>query len=342
MNVTETLSRLAAAAQPSGLEESQAAILAELARPYADEVYFDALGNLICHKKGPGKRMMIPAHMDVIGFMVTYIDDRGFLRFTPVGGHVPGELVGATVKGENGVRGSIWPDDTVASDATFTGLDMSDLYLDIGAASREEAARLAPIGSYFTFDARTVETKSGTLLTPYADNLAGCLVLLLAMERIRSPKNDLYFVFTVQEEVGLRGGKAAAWQLAPEVGIAVDVTDTGDAPNSPAVGRMAVRLGQGPTIKYKDSSLLCNPQVVAHLHQAAKLAGVACQNEVLPAGGTDAGAMQRSRGGVLSGAISLPCRNIHTPGEVVSLSDLESAANLLTAAAELEFSAQEF
>lgn len=342
MNFTELQRKLAEAAQPSGLEQSQGAILAELARPYADEVYFDAIGNLICHKKGPGKRMMIPAHMDVIGFMVTDVDDRGFLRFTPVGGHVPGELLGVVVKGESGVRGSIWADDSVPADATFHSLDMSDLYIDIGAGDRAEAEALAPIGSYFTFDAETCETRDGTLLTPYGDNLAGCLVLLAAMERIRTPKNDLYFVFTVQEEVGLRGGKAAAWRLAPEVGIAVDVTDTGDAPNSPVAGRMAVRLGAGPTIKYKDSSLLCNPQVIAHLKKAAAAAGVAVQNEVLAAGGTDAGAIQRSRGGVLTGAVSLPCRNIHTPGEVVSLSDLEGAAALLAAAAELEFSTQEY
>ena len=141
----------------------------------------------------------------------------------------------------------------------------------------------------------------------------------------------------LQEEVGLRGAKAAAWSIAPDVGIAVDVTDTGDAPCAPEVGRMAVKVGAGPTIKYKDSSLLCNPQVIAHLIKSAKKAGVAYQNEVLVAGGTDAGAMQRSRGGVLSGAVSLPCRNIHNPGEVVSLSDLEGAAKLIAAAAELEF-----
>ena len=337
MNYVEVLKKLAAVAQPSGLEQPQAAVLAELAKPFVDEVYTDALGNLICHKKGPGKKMMLPAHMDVIGFMVTYIDEKGFLRFAPVGGHTSGEILGAVVKGENGIRGSIWADDTVPADATCNSLDKTDMYIDIGASCKEEAEKLAPIGSYFTFDAEVTDTGFGTVMMPYADNLAGCAVLLGAMEQIREPKNDLYFVFSVQEEVGLRGAKAAAWSIAPHVGIAVDVTDTGDAPCAPEVGRMAVKVGAGPTIKYKDSSLLCNPQVIAHLIKSAKKAGVAYQNEVLVAGGTDAGAMQRSRGGVLSGAVSLPCRNIHNPGEVVSLSDLEGAAKLIAAAAELEF-----
>ena len=337
MNYVEILKKLTAVAQPSGLEKPQAEVLAELAKPYVDEVYTDMLGNVICHKKGPGKKMMIPAHMDVIGFMVTYIDQQGFLRFAPVGGHVPGEILGAVVKGENGIRGSIWADDTVAPEVTVRSLDMTDMYIDIGAADKAEAEKLAPVGTYFTFDAETVDTGCGTVLTPYADNLAGCAVLLGAMEMIREPRNDLYFVFSVQEEVGLRGAKAAAWSIAPDVGIAVDVTDTGDAPCCPEVGRMTVKLGGGPTIKYKDSSLLCNPQVIAHLIKAANKAGVVCQNEVLVMGGTDAGAMQRSRGGVLSGAVSLPCRNIHTPGEVVSLADLEGAAKVIAAAAELEF-----
>lgn len=337
MNYVEILKKLTAVAQPSGLEKPQADVLAELAKPYVDEIYTDALGNLICHKKGPGKKMMIPAHMDVIGFMVTFIDEHGFVRFAPVGGHTSGEILGAVVKGENGIRGSIWADDTVPGDVTVRSLDMTDLYIDIGAADKEEAEKLAPIGSYFTFAAETVDTGFGTVLTPYADNLAGCAVLLGAMELIREPKNDLYFVFSVQEEVGLRGAKASAWSISPDVGIAVDVTDTGDAPCCPEVGRMDVKLGAGPTIKFKDSSLLCNPQVIAHLKKAAEKAGVVCQNEVLVAGGTDAGAMQRSRGGVLSGAVSLPCRNIHTPGEVVSLADLEGAAKVIAAAAELEF-----
>ena len=337
MNYVEILKKLTAVAQPSGLEHPQAQVLAELAKPYVDEIYTDAVGNLICHKKGPGKKMMLCAHMDVIGFMVTFIDQRGFLRFAPVGYHISGEILGAMVKGENGIRGSIWADDTVSADVTMNDLDKTDLYIDIGAADKAEAEQLAPIGSYFTFATATEDTGFGTVMTPYADNLAGCIVLLDAMKRIREPKNDLYFVFSSQEEVGLRGAKAAAWSIAPDVGICVDVTDIGDAPCCPEIGRMAVKVGAGPAIKYKDGSLLCNPQVIAHLIKSAAKVDVACQNEVLVAGGTDAGAMQRSRGGVLSGGVSLPCRNLHASGEVVSLSDMEGAAKVIAAAAELEF-----
>ena len=213
------------------------------------------------------------------------------------------------------------------------------MWIDIGAESREEAEKLVSVGdpvalrSNFRFLGANRFSSKGT------DDKIGAFIVAETMRALAKRKLNVavYGVGTVQEEVGLRGAKAAAWSIAPDVGIAVDVTDTGDAPCAPEVGRMAVKVGAGPTVKYKDSSLLCNPQVIAHLIKSAKKAGVAYQNEVLVAVGTDAGAMQRSRGGVLSGAVSLPCRNIHNPGEVVSLSDLEGAAKLIAAAAELEF-----
>lgn len=338
LNVFELQEKLVACALPSGFESRQAKVLAELAKPYVDEVTIDTLGNVICHKKGPGKKLMMPAHMDVIGFMVTFIDKRGYLRFEPLGGHMAGALPATPVVFENGAHGVIFADAEAGfGKKNLTDIDIHDLYIDIGAADRAEAEKLCPVGSVCTFDCAPAEIAGGCMMTPYADNLSSCVALLIAMSEVKTPANDLYFVFSVQEEVGCRGAKAAAWHIDPDFGIALDVTRTGDAPSDAENTRMAVRVGAGPTVKVKDSSLLCNPQVIAHLRAAAKKARIPYQDEVLPAGGTDSAAMQRTREGILSGCVSIPTRNIHTPGEIVSIKDVQQAGKLIAAACELGF-----
>ena len=184
----------------------------------------------------------------------------------------------------------------------------------------------------------TLTEQEGNLMTPYADDLSACIALLMTMEQLKdeTPVNDLYFVFTVQEEVGLRGAKAAAWEVNPDLGIAVDVTRTGDTPADLKGQRMQVALGKGPTVKRKDSSVQCNPQVVELLEKAAKAAKIPFQTEVLLAGGTDTAAVQKSRSGVLSGCVSIPCRNIHAPAEIVSIKDVENVSRLLAAVAQTE------
>ena len=339
VNILELQKKLTAVALPSGFEKPQGEVLMELAKPLVDEVWRDALGNVYCHRKGPGKKIIFPAHMDVIGLMVTFVDDHGFLRFEPVGGHSPAGLIGTTVRLESGVRGSVWPDATAQVEKHGYGeVDIHDLFIDIGASSKEEAEKLAPIGSLCVFDTQSVEIAGGNLMSPYADDLTACIALLMAMEELQGKerKNDLYFVFTVQEEVGLRGAKAAAWEVDPDLGIAVDVTRTGDTPGEIDGQRMRVALGKGPTVKRKDSSVQCNPQVVELLEKAAKAAKIPFQTEVLLAGGTDTAAVQKSRAGVLAGCVSIPCRNIHSPGEIVNLKDVENVGKLLAAVAQTE------
>ena len=170
------------------------------------------------------------------------------------------------------------------------------------------------------------------LLSPYCDDLIACAALLSAMSQVEKSENDLYFVFTVQEEVGLRGAATAAYAIDPDFGVCMDVTRTGDNPSEKA--KMVVKLGAGPTIKIKDASLLCNPQVIAHLREAAKEGDVPYQDEVLTAGGTDSAAIQKTRGGVLSGCISIPCRYIHSQNEMVSLKDVEQSARLMALCAQ--------
>ncbi len=330
INIVETQKKLVAAALPSGFEQNVGEVLAELARPFVDEVYTDALGNVICHKKGEGKRLMMPAHMDTIGVMATYIEDGGFIRFTGIGGLTPISMLGVPVRFESGVCGCVrMAKQNELLDKPADSIKLSDLYIDIGAKDKEEAEKLVKIGDVAVYNSPVVEIAGGNLMTPYADDLISCVVLLLAMEQLKDKKskNDLYFVFSTQEEVGLRGAMTAAYHIDPYMGIAVDVCSTGDTPTSTV--KMAVKVGAGPTVKIKDGSLICNPQAVAHLRKAAEEIGVQYQDEILISGGTDSGAMQKARGGVYAGCISIPTRHIHSPCEIINLKDVEQAGKLL-------------
>ena len=172
----------------------------------------------------------------------------------------------------------------------------------------------------------------GRIFSPYLDDRIACAVLLMAMERLKNTENDLYFVFTVQEEVGLRGARTAAYGVAPDYGIAVDVTDSDDIPSAPhACSSVA---GKGAAIKVMDSSVICHPSVVAKLEKLALTGNIPCQKDILRFGGTDAGAIHQSRAGVYIGGISIPTRYVHTPLEVADLGDVEACAALVAAFAQ--------
>ena len=331
IDILKTFTHLQSVARPSGFESPCAQAIAELAGPYCDEVKIDTLGNVICHKKGPGKRLMMAAHMDVIGLIITHIDKKGFLRFGALGGFVPYRLIGARMKLENGMGGSVWCDEKAMEEKKLEEISLNDLYLDIGAESEESARKLVQVGDVAMYEGEP-QQMGQMLLSPYCDDLIACAALLSAMSQVEKSENDLYFVFTVQEEVGLRGAATAAYAIDPDFGVCMDVTRTGDNPSEKA--KMVVKLGAGPTIKIKDVSLLCNPQVIAHLREAAKEGDVPYQDEVLTAGGTDSAAIQKTRGGVLSGCISIPCRYIHSQNEMVSLKDVEQSARLMALCAQ--------
>lgn len=320
--------QLVEAALPSGFERGVGKGLAELAAPFADEVGADALGNVICRKKGTGDKIMLAAHMDVIGFMVTFIDEKGYLRFETIGGHTPAFLHRTPIRFENGLHGVImcenWADE---SKKNLNDIRLNSLYIDIGAGSREEAEKLVSIGDVAVFSGEPCE-QNGMVLTPYADNLVSCIVLLKTMEALKSSPYDLYFVFTAQEEVGLRGAGTAAYGIHPDMAIAVDICGTGDT-LSQSDAYLDVKLGKGATVKIRDASLICNPQVVEFLRKGAERASVPYQDEILLSGGTDAGSIQRVHGGILSGGVSIPTRNTHSPREIYSLNDVEGAVKIL-------------
>lgn len=327
MDIFELTGRLNAAHGPSGDEAGIREVIADLARPYADEITADTMGNLIVHKKGEGPRVMFAAHMDSIGFIVTHIEKEGFLRVGRLGGIAPKEMIYTPVRFKNGARGVVVPEEK----ADFSKLKGDECYLDIGAKDEKEAKSMVKVGDTAVYDSPCFQNGC-KVVSPYLDNRISCAVLLSALAEIRENTNDLYFVFTAQEEVGLRGARTAAWAIDPDYGVAVDVTDVDDTPGSEKYG--TVQLGKGAAIKLMDSSVICHPAMVQKLDEAAKAHGIPTQKDVMRAGGTDAGAIHTTRMGVLTGGISVPCRYIHTPVEMADLNDAKACAELVAVFAQ--------
>ena len=331
MDILKTLDKLNAAFGPSGREEGVAAVIAELAKPYCDEISTDVMGNLICHKKGPGKKIMFAAHMDSLGCMVTHIEKEGQLRFGSIGWLPAKELIGTPVRFENGLKGVIHCNEMEDEGK----VKIEDLYIDIGAEDEKDARKYVRPGDMCVYDGRSEMLANNRICASYTDDRSGCVVLLMAMERLKKSVNDLYFVFTTQEEVGLRGAKTAAFGVAPDYGIAVDVTGADDVPKS--MHSCSSSTGKGAAIKVKDSSILCSPAVNAILVELAEKNKIPYQMDVLTGGGTDAGAMHLTMEGVPTSGISIPCKFCHCPQEIVSADDMESCARLCEAFAEYEF-----
>lgn len=326
MELTEILCMLDSAHGPSGDEGDIRAVIHQLARPWADEITSDVMGNLVARKKGSGPKVMFAAHMDSIGFIVTHIEKEGFLRVGKLGGISPKDVLNTPVRFKNGVRGVL-----VAEEKAEDKLKLEDCYLDIGARDEEQARSLVQVGDTAVYDTAVTEI-NGRVISPYLDDRIACAILLKAMEQAGPCENDLYFVFTVQEEVGTRGAKTAAWAVEPDYGIAVDVTDVDDTPGSEKYG--TCKLGRGAAVKVMDSSVICHPEVVKALEQCAQDKGIAVQRDIIRAGGTDAGPIHVTRTGVRTGGISIPCRYIHTPTEMADLADVQSCVDLAVAFAQ--------
>ena len=324
MDTFELIAKLTAVFGPSGQEGSIVQVISDLARPYADEINTDTLGNLIVHKKGDGPKLMIAAHMDTIGLVVTYFEEDGSLRFGKLGGISPKEIRNTPVHFANGITGCV----KVHGKADEEKLTLDDLYLDIGAGNREEAQSMVRLGDTAVY--ATVASKAGNrIISPYLDNRASCAVLLKALECLKRTEYDLYIVFTVQEELGLRGAKTAAYEIDPDFAIAVDVTGAYDFPGASKLGSAV--LGGGAAIKVMDSSVICHPTMVEKLSGLTQKYNIKAQMDVLTKGGTDAGAIHQSRLGIVTGGISIPCRYSHTPTSMVDLSDVDACIKLLAA-----------
>jgi putative aminopeptidase FrvX len=325
--VKDLIKKLTEAYGPSGREEQIREIIRVEVESLADEIRVDTMGNLIALKKGTGqgKKVMLAAHMDEIGLIISHVDEKGFLRAQRVGGVDPITLTGGRVQFSDGTIGVISPE---KRPEFSKDPDLAKLYIDIGATSKAEAAdRLGQVVGFV----RPFTDMGNRVVAKAMDDRIGCAVLVETMRRLGNSPHDLHFVFTVQEEVGLRGAQTGAYGVEPDVGIAVDVTVAADTPEA---YKMAMKLGHGPCIKVKDGRMLSHPGLKDLLIDTAEANDIPYQLEVLAWGSTDAAAIQLSRGGVAAGCVSIACRYVHTPSEMVDVDDVENAVKLLLAVLE--------
>lgn len=310
---------------PSGYESKIREVVRAEVEKYADEISVDAMGNLIVkkgEKKEGGLRVMLSAHIDEIGVMVTHVDKNGFARFTTIGGVRPHTCYGSRVRFLNGTIGVIGGEKLDNLNHVHA---IEAMYIDVGATSIEDSP--IKIGDVAAFD-RPFEELGNRLISKAMDDRVCAAVLIETLKNVKNSPHELYFVFSTQEEVGLRGATTAAYAIDPDLGIASDVTMTGDTPRGI---KMDVALGEGPAIKMKDGGMLADPRVVDAMVQCAKKHEIPYQLEVLLGGTTDAKAMQISRAGMPAGCVSVPTRYVHTPSEMVDINDLINAVKLLTA-----------
>ena len=323
----ELIRKLVETYGPSGDEEQiRAAIRAEV-EPLADEIRVDPLGSLVVHKRGRGggQRILLDAHMDEIGVMVSYIDEKGFARFTKIGGVFPLNCVGGRVRFADGRLGVIGIESKRDDPGRIP--ELSELFIDVGATSRDDCPVKVGDPAVFFRPFAVVEAGEHTrYVSKTMDDRIGCAILIETLRRLESTPHDLYLVFSVQEETTLSGARTSAYGIEPDLAIAVDVTGTGDTPESRP---MAVKLGHGPAIKVQDRGMIAHPQVRDLLVERAEAAGIPYQMEVLEYGTTNAAAMQLVRAGVPSGCLSVPCRYIHSPSEMVDADDVENSVRLL-------------
>ena len=321
------LKQLTEAFGPSGYEDNIRKLVMAEVKPLADEIKVDALGNLIARKKPSKvtkdtKKIMIAAHMDEIGIMVSHVDDHGFVRFTSIGGVFGKYVLGGRVRFLNGVQGVIGYDRFDKPHETPT---LDKVYIDVGATSKKDCP--VKVGDVAAFDRPFVEM-GNRFVAKSMDDRVGVLVAIETLRALKSTPHDVYFVFTTQEEVGTRGAATSAFGVDPDVGIAIDVTASADTPNAM---KMEMVLGKGPCVKIKDSGALSDPRVVQWMISTAEKNKIPYQREVLLFGGTDAHAMQMTRAGVPAGCLSIPTRYVHSPSEMVDLIDVQNSVKLMVA-----------
>ena len=317
----------------SGRETRVADRIEEMMKPYVDKITRDAMGNLICYKKGSAKnakKLMLAGHMDEIGFIVTGIDDKGYIRVSSIGGIHYVSAAFSNVRFENGRLGVIVPE------ADFGNNFSSDRFvIDIGATSKKETEKRVKVGDFCSTVSHLERLSGGFWSGRPFDDRIGCAIMVRAAMEMKDCKNDTYFVFTVQEEVGCRGSKTSAFAVRPDFSVAFDVTGCGDGPKARP---MAVSLGKGAAIKVKDSSVICDGGFVKYLSDLAKEKKIQAQLEILEGGGTDTCSMQTTGEGSRATAISVPTRYIHSNNETICKRDYDACVALTKAMLEEDLS----
>jgi endoglucanase len=319
----EKLQKLTALSAPTGQEQVVREYLVAEIEKLGYKSQIDRLGNLTVNTGTPdGHQLLLVAHMDEIGVMVSHVDKRGFCYLQPLGGISPTILVGCRVQFANGVQGVIHNE----GPGYRTPGSFDEIYVDVGATSASDCPlQVGDIGGYVSPLQRVGKTR---VTGKSIDDRVGCLILLEVLATAQNAPWQITFAWSVQEEIGVRGAGPLAFAVDPKVALAVDVTRTGDVPQA---NRMAVQLGGGPAIKLRDAGMIADLRVVQAMQESAQAHGIPFQREILANGSTDARAVQVSRAGVLAGCLSIPCRYVHSSNEMVDLQDVRNSIALLQA-----------
>lgn len=330
----ELLKKVSETPGAPGFEKSIRELIVAEVTPFADSISVDNMGNVVAFRKGSTpKKLMFAAHMDEIGFIVSHIDDNGFVKFLPLGGYDPKTLTSQRViiHGEKdviGVMGSK-PVHLMKPEEKGKSVEISDYFIDLG-MKKEQVEKYISVGNPITRERELIEM-GDCINGKSLDNRISVFVLIEALKKLQgiALPSDLYAVFTVQEEVGLRGAQVATLAIQPDIALAIDTTIAFDVPSSQP-HEVISRLGEGTAIKIMDSSVIADPRMVRYLKKIAQNAKIKWQTEMLPAGGTDTSALQKFvKGGSVAGAISIPTRHIHQVIETVNKDDVQASIDLV-------------
>jgi len=318
----------------SGNEKDVRDFIIDKINVFCDSIKVDSIGNIIAYKKGSNSKfkVMLSAHMDEVGFIVSGHTEKGFLKFKPVGGIddriLPGKRVLVGKKELCGVIGSK-PIHQQDKDEREKITKVKNLYIDIGADSKDEAEKLAPLGDFISFDSEFIELGKDCIKAKALDDRVGCAVLIEVLKH--SFEFDLYACFTVQEEVGLRGAQVAAYHVMPDVALVIEGTTCADVPNIEPFEYSTI-LGNGAALTIMDRTCYCDKELVQFLYDVAVKNNIKVQYKQTTTGGNDSGQIQRTGTGVKTASISVPCRYIHSPVSVMNRSDFECVERLTLAA----------
>ncbi len=339
METVELLQTLTDAFGPSGFEEEVCQTLQHIIEPYVDEMRVDTLGNLIATRRGTGDTtLMLDAHMDEIGFIVSFVEEGGFLRFAQTSGWdpriVPAHAVtiqsdlGTKVKGYIGMP----PPHILRPEDREKPYKLEDLFIDIGATHRDDVAKLGiRVGSPLVIAYPFEQLNEQTIMARAIDDRAGCAVIVKTLEALASHELEATVVacFSVQEEVGLRGAGTAAYQIQPDIALVLEATVAADVPGIPPA-RQPTQFGRGPAVVVMDNTMITSGRTVRAITELADEHLIPWQYRIPFGGGTNAGAIQRSRAGVVTGVVSLPVRYFHSPYALMRLDDFEHTVRLVT------------
>lgn len=323
-----------------GFEKRIRDLVIKEVEPLVDELSVDNMGNVITIKRGrnnpEGKKAMVGAHMDEIGFIVTHIDDNGFVRFATLGGFDPKTLTAQRViiHGKEDVIGVMGtkPIHVMSPEERNKVSKISDYFIDLG-RPKDEVEKLISIGDPITRERELIEM-GDCVNCKSIDNRVSVFILIETLRQLKEVPYDVYGVFTVQEEVGIRGANVSAHSINPDFGFGLDTTVAYDLPGAQAHEKVT-ELGKGTAIKIMDASTICDYRMVAFMKQTADEAGITWQPEVLTAGGTDTAGIQRmGKNGAISGAVSIPTRHLHQVIEMAHKSDIKNSIDLLKACLE--------